>query len=53
MAEVTISGIKSSYPFVISAMRKIAVNGACITQAIIPAMPTNAKLLSERLTNPE
>ena len=39
--------MNSSYPPVISAIRNIAVNGACITPAISPAMPTRAKLLSD------
>ena len=43
---VMISGMKSSYPPDISAMRKIAVIGACITPAISPAMPTRTKFCS-------
>ena len=31
----------------ISAIKNIAVKGACITPAIIPAIPTSAKFLSD------
>ena len=46
IAAVIIRGIKRVYPPVISAIKKIAVIGACITPAIRPAIPTNAKLAS-------
>ena len=48
IADTIISGIRSAYPPVISAIRKIAVIGACITPDIRPAIPTNAKLASGR-----
>ena len=44
--EVRISGIRSSYPPVMSAIRKIAVIGACMTPDIRPAMPTSTKFCS-------
>ena len=46
MADTIISGSRRAYPPVISAMRNMAVIGACITPAISPAMPTRAKLAS-------
>ena len=49
MVEVIINGISSPYPPVISAIRKIPVSGACMTPAINPDIPTNVKLLSEKL----
>ena len=42
--EVMSKGINIPYPPVISAVRKIPVRGACITAAIIPAIPANATL---------
>ena len=44
-----IKGSSSSYPPVISAIRKIAVIGACMTPAISPAIPTITKFDSGRL----
>ncbi|RFZ94547.1 hypothetical protein D0C36_03095 [Mucilaginibacter conchicola] len=44
-AETIINGIKSTYPPVISAIRNIAVNGACSTPLNAPAIPTAIKLL--------
>ncbi len=49
MVATNINGTKSSYPPVISAIKKIAVSGACSTPAINPAMPIKVKLLSETL----
>jgi hypothetical protein len=46
MVEVRIRGIRSSYPPEISAIRKIAVIGACMTPAIRPAIPTRTKFCS-------
>ena len=44
--DVRISGISSSYPPVISAIRKIAVRGACMTPDMSPAIPTRTKFCS-------
>ena len=43
---VRMRGIRSSYPPEISAIRKIAVIGACMTPAIRPDMPTRTKFCS-------
>ena len=45
MAATVIRGINNSYPLVISAIRNIAVKGACRTPAIRPAIETRLKLL--------
>ena len=42
----------NEYPPVISAIRKIAVSGACITPAISPAIPTSTKFVSGKITAP-
>ncbi|CCX54237.1 unknown [Bacteroides sp. CAG:1060] len=47
--DVRISGINSSYPPDISAIKKIAVIGACITPAIKAAIPTRTKFCSGTL----
>ena len=43
MEETIISGINNSYPLVISAIKKIAVNGQYITPLNTPAIPTKLK----------
>ena len=50
IAETSISGTKSSYPPVISAIKNMAVSGACSTPLITPHMATKVKLLVLILT---
>ena len=47
MEETIIRGINNSYPPVISAIKNIAVKGACNIPAIKPAIPTIAKLVED------
>ena len=52
MVETIRRGRNKSYPPVNSAVRKIAINGACITPDITPAMPISAKFLIDK-SNPK
>ena len=52
IVEVRIKGIRRSYPPVMSAIRKIAVIGACMTPAISPAIPTSTKFCSGTVIPP-
>ena len=47
MVATNIRGTNKSYPPVISAIKKIAVKGACNTPAMRPVIPSKVKLASE------